>query len=117
MENRVLPELSTMRLAELRRPDLQNFADGLLAKGLSPSSVQTTLLPLRAIFRRAISRGEIAVNPCSGLELPAVRRRRERYASPEEAEVLIAKRPELRGVSRSFSGESPHMSAAIPSPR
>jgi len=94
MENRVLPALGSIRLAELRRPDIQDFADSLVAAGLSPSSVQTTLLPLRAIFRRAISRGELAINPCSGLELPAVRGRRERFASPEEAEALIAAAPE-----------------------
>jgi integrase len=94
MANRVLPELGAVKLAELSRPDIQGLADSLLAEGLSPSSVQTTLLPLRAIFRRAISRGELAVNPCSGLELPAVRGRRERIASPEEAEALIAVAPE-----------------------
>src|SRR5215207_4480095 len=94
MRNRVLPELGAIRLADLRRPDLQEFADGLLAGGLSPSAIQITLNPLRAIFRRALSRGELAVNPCSGLELPATRGRRERYASPDEAEVLIAAAPE-----------------------
>jgi integrase len=51
------------------------------------------LLPLRAIFRRAMSLREVAVNPCSGLQLPAVRSRRERYASPEEAKALIAAVP------------------------
>jgi integrase len=45
---------------------------------------------LRAVFRRAVSRGDLAVNPCSGLDLPAVRGRRERFASPQEAEQLIA---------------------------
>lgn len=94
MRNRVLPELGSARLSDLRRPDLQEFADGLLAEGLSPSSVQVSLLPMRAIFRRAVSQGELAVNPCSGLELPAVRSRRERFASPEEAEALIAAVPE-----------------------
>lgn len=94
MENRVLPELGSVKLAELRRPDVQDFADAMVAEGLSPSSVQATLLPLRAIYRRAISRGDLAVNPCTGLELPAVRGRRERYASPEEAEALIAAAPE-----------------------
>jgi integrase len=94
IENRILPELGSVKLAELRRPDVQDFADAMVAEGLSPSSVQTTLLPLRAIYRRAISRGDLAVNPCTGLELPAVRGRRERYASPEEAEALIAAAPE-----------------------
>lgn len=89
----MLPELGSLRLADLHRPDIQDFADTLVAKGLSASSVQTTLLPLRAIFRRAISRGELVINPCTGLELPAVRGRRERFASPEEAEALIAAAP------------------------
>jgi integrase len=90
MRLRVLPELGGVRLTDVRRPDLQEFADGLLATGLDPSTIRTTFLPLRAIYRRAVARGEVAVNPCTGLELPAVRGRRERFASPEEAEALIA---------------------------
>jgi integrase len=94
MENRVLPTLGSVRLADLHRPAIQDVADTLVAEGLSPSSVQTSLLPLRAIFRRAISRGELAINPCTGLQLPAVRGRRERVASPGEAASLIAATPE-----------------------
>jgi integrase len=94
MRRHVLPELGAVRLTDLTRPDRQHFADKLLSAGFSPSSIQVILLPLRAIFRRAISRGELAVNPCAGLELPAVRGRRERYASPDEAEALIANVPE-----------------------
>ncbi|MEK6273440.1 MAG: tyrosine-type recombinase/integrase [Actinomycetota bacterium] len=90
MRLRVLPELGDVRLDELRRSDLQEFADGLLAGGLSPSYIQTTLLPVRAIVRRALARDELAANPCAGLQLPAVRGRRDRYASPDEAEALIA---------------------------
>ncbi len=94
MRLRVLPELGGVRLTDVRRPDLAEFADGLLATGLDPSTIRTTFLPLRAIYRRALARGEVAVNPCTGLELPAVRGRRERFASPEEAEALIAAVPE-----------------------
>lgn len=93
MRLRVLPTFGSVRLADLHRPDLQEFADGLLAEGLNPSTIQVTLLPLRAIFRRALSRGELAANPCNGLQLPAVRGRRERYATPAEAEALIAAVP------------------------
>jgi integrase len=93
MRLRVLPRFADVRLADLQRPDLQEFADDLLADGLNPSTIQVTLLPVRAIYRRALSRGEVAANPCSGLELPAVRGRRERYATPEEAEALIAAVP------------------------
>ncbi len=94
MRIRVLPEFGTSRLADLSRADIQRFADRLVEEGLSPSYVQTTLLPLRAVFRRAISRGDLAMNPCTDLELPAVRGRRERFASPEEAEALIAALPQ-----------------------
>jgi integrase len=91
MRLRILDEFGATKLSDLRRPDLQEFADRLLAEGLNPSTIQVTLLPLRAIFRRAVSRGELAVNPCTGLELPAVRGRRERYASPDEAAALICR--------------------------
>jgi integrase len=93
MRLRVLDVFGGVRLTDLRRPDLQDFIDGMVSDGLNASTIQVTLLPLRAIFRRAVARGELAVNPCTGLELPAVRGRRERYASPEEAEALIAALP------------------------
>lgn len=90
---RVLPVLGGARLVDVRRPDVQQLADTLLAEGHNPSTIRTTFLPLRAIYRRAIARGDVAVNPCTGLELPAVRSRRERFASPAEAERLIAAVP------------------------
>ncbi len=93
MRREILPELGSVRLSELRRGDLQEFADRLLARA-EPSAVQVTLLPLRALYRRAIVRDELAINPCTGLHLPAVRGRRERYATPEEAEALIVAVPE-----------------------
>jgi hypothetical protein len=40
-----------------------------------------------------LSLGEVAINPCTGLEQPAVRGCRERYADPREAEALIAAVP------------------------
>jgi integrase len=92
--SRVLPELGGARLSELRRVDLQDFADRLCADGFDASTVRNTLMPLRVIFRRAVARGEIAVNPTTGLELPAVEGTRERIASPGEAEALLAVLPE-----------------------
>ena len=93
MRLRVLPEFGHVRQSELSRPDLQDFADGLLAKGLDPSTIKVTFLPLRGILRRAVARGDVAINVCDGLELPAVRGRRDRVASPTEAAALIAAVP------------------------
>jgi len=91
---RVLPELGGARLSEIRRVDLQEFADRLCAAGLDASTVRNTLMPLRVIFRRAVARGDLAVNPTTGLELPAVEGRRERIAAPAEAEALLGALPE-----------------------
>jgi integrase len=56
--------------------------------------IRNTLMPLRAICRRAVARGEVTVNPTTGLQLPAVRGRRDRIASPTEAAELIEALPE-----------------------
>jgi integrase len=93
LEARILPELGARRLSEISRVDVQDLADRLIAEGLTASTIRNTLMPLRVIFRRAVSRGEVAVNPTTGLELPAVRGRRDRIASPEEAAQLIAAAP------------------------
>jgi integrase len=89
LDNRLVPDLGGRKLNDVSRVDLQDFADRLLGEGLDPSTIRNALMPLRAIFRRAIARGEVAVNPVSGLELPAVRGRRDRIASPSEARELL----------------------------
>jgi len=43
------------------------------------------LLPLRAIYRRALDLDQLAVNPTLKLRLPAVRGKRERVARADEA--------------------------------
>lgn len=70
---RVLPELGAAKVSELRRVDLQAFANRLLAAGADPSTISTTLMPLRGIYRLAEERGEVAVNPTAGVVLPRVR--------------------------------------------
>jgi integrase len=90
---RVLPELGGARLSEVRRADLQELVDQLQADGLKPSTIRNTLMPVRAIYRRAERRDQVAVNPTTRLELPAVRGRRERIASPSEASQLLAALP------------------------
>ncbi len=85
----ILEELGAHKLSEIGRVDLQDLADRLLAGGLDPSTVRNALMPLRAIYRRALLRNELVVNPTAGLDLPASRGRRDRVASPAEAERLI----------------------------
>jgi integrase len=95
----VLPTLGGARLARIQRRDVQRLADDLLASGADPSTIRNALKPLQVIYRRAIEDGDLAVNPCERLRLPAARGRRERIASPSEAAALIAAlRPEDRAL-------------------
>lgn len=90
---RVLPNLGHVRLGDITRADLQALVDRMLVAGHDPSTIRNTLMPVRAIFRRALVRGEVAINPTLGLELPAVRGRRDRIASPAEASALLRALP------------------------
>jgi hypothetical protein len=87
LERHVLPEIGHLRLGDVRRNDVQDLADGLL-RSHDPSTVRNVLMPLRGIYRRAVHRGEVAVNPTTELGLPAVRGRRERIVTPGEATRL-----------------------------
>jgi len=89
----LLPALGQQRLSAITSNRLQELADELAAAGLSPSTVRNTLMPLRAIYRRALRRGDVAVNPMVSLSLPAVRARRERIARPDEVAALLAALP------------------------
>ncbi len=86
---RTLPRLGGKRLTAISHNMLQDFADQLSSQGLSPSSVRNTILPLRAIFRRAHRRGDVAINPTLNLALPADRGHRERIAAPTEVAPLL----------------------------
>lgn len=89
LRDRICPELGGKRLGDVQRRDVQRLADDLLAEGRDPSTIRNALMPLRVIYRRAVEDGDVAVNPCANLRLPAVRRRRERIATPEEAQRLL----------------------------
>jgi len=94
LRDHIVPRLGRTRLGDLQHRDVQWIADDLLAEGRDPSTIRNALMPLRVIFRRAVEDGDLAVNPCTHLRLPAVRGRRERIASPEEAQRLLAALPD-----------------------
>src|SRR4051794_32651221 len=90
----VLPALGGGKLSKIQRRDVQRLVDDLLASGIDPSTIRNALKPLQVIYRRAIEDGDLALNPCEGLRLPAARGTRERIASAAEAaELLSTSRP------------------------
>ncbi len=86
----ILPTLGGAKLSKLQRRDVQRLVDELLESGADPSTIRNALKPLQVIYRRAIEDGDLAINPCERLRLPAARGRRERIAAPTEAAALIA---------------------------
>jgi len=92
-ENYIKPTMGHMRLGDVRRRDVQDFIDELRRAGLSASSVHNKLDVLRVLFKLAIDRDYVQDTPCTHLRLPAVRSKRPRIASPEEARKLIEALP------------------------
>jgi integrase len=87
----VVPALGAWKLSQVQRRDVQDFVDELRQQGLSPSTI---LDPLRVIFRRAIRRDEISIDPTDNLDLPAIRGRRDRIEPPDVAHELLASLPD-----------------------
>ena len=71
-----------LRLSQVTRGDIQDLVDSLVAKQAKPSTIVVTVSAVRVIYKRALGRGEVAVNPVVGVQLPAVRGRRSRIAEP-----------------------------------
>ena len=79
---------------------MQDFADWMRAQGASASTVLNKVGALGLIYRRAMRRDEVSVDPTKDLDLAAARGRRDRIAAPEEAQRLLAALPSLTGRCR-----------------
>ena len=88
-------DLGDRRLTDIVRADVQDLADRLTGEGLAASTVQNTLDLLRAIFRRAIRRDQVAVDPTEHLELRRPKGQRDRIATPAEAVALLRALPDF----------------------
>jgi integrase len=93
LNGKLLPRLGEKRVTTITPNLVQDLVDQMVAAGAAPSTVRNAILPLRAIYRRATARGEVAINPTLKLALPAVRGRRDTITPPQQAEALIAAVP------------------------
>lgn len=91
--NRIDPELGAHRLDRIKRKNIQDIVDRWRDDGLKPATVRNSLDPLRTIYRRAIQRDQVAVNPTLNLDVARVDNHRERFATADEAAALIAALP------------------------
>lgn len=80
------------RLDDLTPMVLEELKSDLYGKGLSDATVKHVLVLVRMVWNKAVAwnlwKGE---NPIKKIKLPTVQNRRERYLSPEEAALILAK--------------------------
>lgn len=87
--------LGAIRVTDVQRADVQDFADQLLAEGLAPGTVTNILNAVQAFYRRAIDRDQLAHNPAERIDLPAqAGGRPKRIASAAEARALLEPLPD-----------------------
>jgi integrase len=88
---RLLPDRP---VGEVGPDDVAAFVRGLSAEGLSASTVKTYMFPLKAVLREASAHGlRSGLNPAhgeSGLKLPKIDNKCERWLTPPEAAKLLA---------------------------
>ena len=53
LQSKLIPALGKQRLSSVSAVAIQDLIDQLIAQGLAPSTIRNTILPLRAIYRRA----------------------------------------------------------------
>lgn len=94
VRERLEPEFGRRKLSELHRQEIQDFVDLMDVEGAAAATIHNVLDPLRAVYRRALQRDEVTIDPTKGLVLPAVQNGRDRIADPVEAELLIDALPD-----------------------
>lgn len=91
---RVYPTLATAPFYRVRRVHLQDLVDRLVADGVAPATINTTIGALASVYGRAVHRDELQISPTRGVKIPAARNGRERFATREEATLLLAAVPD-----------------------
>ena len=96
LENRVIPRWGEVPLKDITRPDVQQWVADMRADNLAASTIQKHVNLLSSVMKLALdkgmvpagSRGEPAVNPCRGVEVPKPDPSPERFLTSEEADAV-----------------------------
>lgn len=95
LDHYLVPEFGRMKLDRITRNDLEDFLKQLVTEKpphepLDGVTLNNIAMPLRVIYRHAVRRGEVAINPTHDLELAAPKKRPRRVAPPEEFRAFLA---------------------------
>jgi integrase len=83
LHREVLPAWGSRKAKSIARRDVRVLANGIADRG-APVMANRTLQYINRMFRFGIAGDMLTVNPCTGIERPAVEHERERVLSPEE---------------------------------
>lgn len=81
--------LDGQKLHEINRGQLQVLVGQLQAQGYATNTVRNTLMPVQAIFRWAVMREWVHVDPTANLELPLDRSKRDKITPPTEIKLRL----------------------------
>ena len=85
----VRPRLGKRKLSDLKLHHMQSLSADLTADGKSARTVRYALNILSGAFRYAIKKGILAVNPCTGVDLPRLENREMKAFTPEEGRRFL----------------------------
>lgn len=86
-----LPWLDGVRLSDLRRPMVEDAMADMLSRGTAPTTVNRRFTMLRMACEEAVSRGDLASSPVSGVRRPRLRRPTVNYCDRETRSLVISK--------------------------
>jgi integrase len=91
IEGEIVPALGNMRATAVKRGDIRDMLDKIVARG-SPIQANRTLALVRKIYNWAIEKelGGIEANPAGSIKRPAPERQRDRVLTPDEISTLWA---------------------------
>jgi len=90
LERNVLPYWGAHKAGSIKRGDVARLLDAIVARG-APIPANRTRSVLSKMFRWALSRDLVEVNPVAGVPAPAQERRRHRVLSDAELAKVLGK--------------------------
>lgn len=91
----ILPTFGQRQLNAIRIEDVEKWKNALLVR-LAPSTVNTALNRLRAIFRDAVRWGYLRANPATQVRRPPQPKREMSFYTPAQVRVLLDAAPGLQ---------------------
>lgn len=85
----LLDELGSFKLDEITLGRLERLVAKLQARGLAANTIRNEMVPALVLYRWAKRREYVTVDPTLDLELPLGDGRRDRFATPAEARLLV----------------------------